>query len=384
MKRPNLTRRQILGAGAATTGALALPLSLKAAATIPARNHPAKPVGMDTFDGATDDDKLTAALTYAATQTHRPPIQLPYRPLRFTRQQIPYSGMRLYGTSGRGPKNLEIAGGQYVPATISVGGGAPWWNGNGQTLYDVYLDDLAIQYDLGSSFWDQQAATLYASEFHALTHYGAAGVFGSNTRKALLTQVHFTGTWQVQGFTETPFNVGGSDNDLWHYGFVNVESQRPGGGWPMLRLDYLTNSTVERIYLSCPQGWRGIEVNGGIGTAKGYGLILNGLVSEGHSQANPAHGNLLRINGGGVSISNLTLARPMTNPDPDEHGAVEVLAGDVSLDSPFYDRAGYPGPMVYQSGGTLRITNAKSVTGEPMLVHSVGGTLRTDDSVTVQ
>jgi hypothetical protein len=343
-------------------------------------------VFLDDFGGtrATDDDRLTAALSYCAAQSQAPTLQLPARPLRFTKQRVPYSGMKIVGASGPGSKNLEVGGGHWVSAIVTIGGGQPWWNATGLTLYDVYFGDIAFRYEAGTSFWDHQSGTLWASEFHSLTHYGSAGVFGSTSRKALLTQVNFTGKWDVHACTETPFHIGGSDCDFWTGGSLNMESEEPGNGNPLFWCDYLSNTNIGPVYITSPDGWRGILVNGSLGTGKGFGLNIWGVRCEGRSQSIRAYGNLLRVTGGGVSVRDIEVARPMSQPLGSEHGAIEITGGDVSIDGICYDRAGYDGPMVYVSGGTCRVSNAKSTTGDTMVVKHAGGTVTADDSVLVQ
>ena len=68
-------------------------------------------VDLDSFTGANDDAKLTAALIYAAAQTYKPAVRLPARSITFNiAGRTPYNGMRIIGPPGAsGPKNIEVS-----------------------------------------------------------------------------------------------------------------------------------------------------------------------------------------------------------------------------------------------------------------------------------
>jgi hypothetical protein len=339
-------------------------------------------VRLDSFTGATDDDKLTAALAYVTQQTHQPAVQLPGREVTFTQQRTPFSGLRILGAAGRGPKNLELAGGKYVPAKVTLNTGGPWWTGTG-TYYDIYIADAAFQYGSGASFWAQPSGTLYSCEFASLTHYGAAGVFGSAGAKALMTQVIFSGHWTVLGCTDIPFHIGGSDNNLWTAGYLNIQgpSAVGGNGRPLVWCDWMQKTNVANVYATAVNGWRGVKVDGGAG---GYGLNFTGCRTEGANDGNRCDGNAFLVHGGGVSIRDHWAANAMAAPASSEHGVVEVTGGDVAIDRICYNHGGTPAtvPLVYCSGGTVRIAAAASSTGEPLYVKAAGGTVTTDSSVT--
>jgi hypothetical protein len=107
-------------------------------------------VQVDSFAGATDDIKLDAALLYASQQTRIPYVQMPPRDFTWNKPgRIPFSGMKIIGPNSPGWKNLELASGKYVNHRVSFGaaigvGNNAAFNGNGQTLYDIYIANLAF------------------------------------------------------------------------------------------------------------------------------------------------------------------------------------------------------------------------------------------------
>lgn len=346
-------------------------------------------VGLDTFAGATDDDKLTTALSYLGAQTliHKPTLVLPRgRDCTFTQAgRKPFSGLRIDGGAPAGPLNMEI--GSTLPYRIHVNTGGPWWDSTGLNVQSTWFGHFACHYGAGARFWRSNYAAggtaPYPIEFEHHAHYGGAGVFGTYAEKCTFTQAVFSGHWATMAFTDTPYHLGGSDMDLWPAGMHNIESQQPGNGKPAIWADYLSNTNIGPVYLTSPKGWRGVLVDGDVAETKGCALSIARMRIEGHNSSNPAYGTLLRVRGGQVSVRDTKVAWAMTQLAADELAPIQVEGGDVSLDGLFYDQSTWGGPMVHVSGGTCRVTNAKSITRQPMVVRNAGGTVTADQSVSV-
>ena len=340
-------------------------------------------VQLDSFTGATDDDKLTAALSYVQAQTFMPAIQLPARQVTFSQTRTPFSGLKIIGAGpDTGPKNLELSSGKFVAGRVNLNVGTgvnSWWYGTG-TYYDIYIGNIAMQYSSGGQFWHQPSGTLYACEFHSLTHYGANHVFGTPSAKALLTQVLFSGHWTCLALRDVQFTIGGSDNTFWMGGYLNIGpgSATLGNGKYQIVFDSLSKSNIGDIYVTSEWGWRGVRIGG-----NSTGLTLNAPRLEGRNANTPCEGNVLRITGGnGITIVNPWIAYGMSDPDATEHGLIEVTAGNVFIDRPVYDRGNLAAsvPLVYCSGGKTEIRYAASSDNDTMYV-SGGGTILNDTSV---
>lgn len=348
---------------------------------------PVGTVGLDTFAGVTDDDKLTTALTFLASLTHKPTLVLPRgRDTTFTQPgRKPFSGLRIDGGAPAGPLNMEI--GSTLPYRIHVNTTGPWWDSTGVDVQSVWFGHFARHHGAGSFFWRNNYATgqksPYPIEFEHHAQFGGAGGFGTYAEKCVMTQAVFSGHWATMGFTDTPYHLGGSDMDLWPAGMHNIESQQAGNSKPIVWLDYLSNSGIGPIYLTSPNGWRGVWVSGDVAETKGCAVHIHGARIEGHNTALPAHGSLLSVKGGQVSVRDTKVAWPMTNPGTDLAPIVVDGNADVSLDGLFYDQYTYTGPMVHVASGTCRVTLAKSITRQPMVVRNAGGTVTTDQSVSV-
>jgi len=341
---------------------------------------------LDSFAGATDDDKLTAALSYCAAQTQIPAVMLGNRLHNFNLTRTPFSGMKIIGGPG-GPRNPELAGGKYITSRVKLGcgSGTSSWFVGAATYYDIYIADIGFSGSSGSAaqqFWEQPlgAGSLYACEFHALGFDFMRYVFGRPSSMAALTQVLFTGHWTVNNMWDTQFTIGGSDNDLWMSGYCNLgvsssPAQTGTNGW-MTVLSGMTNTRLGYLYASPLNGWNGWKITG-----NSDGLDIYGGVSEGYKPDNrSAPGSVLRIDGGSGNVFGGNWGQGMYGGDPNSHGVVEVTGGEWNFWGPEFYRGSVAEtvPMIYQSGGRILVMGAKrrqaeSWTGRPRL-QSVGGT----------
>lgn len=352
-------------------------------------------VQLDSFAGANDDAKLTAALTYAAAQAQIPYIQFPARTVSLNQGgRVPFTGMKLIGPNSDGPKNLEISSGKPVNHRVSLGAGITTgtnalFHSTGQ-IYDIYVANLAFQNNLTAQFWSQPAGTLYACEFHSLTFYGMKNVFGTPTQKALLTQVSFTGHWTVLAWNEQQFTMGGSDNEFWMGGYCNLNAPSGTGGAGRFQIEFSTmsKSNVGRIYNTAENGWLGTRVTG-----SGEGLTFFGSTFEGRAAGNPCDGATVRVEGGNVTFFAPWLAYAMANPTANSGtsaGVIHVTGGNVVIDRPYYKRATAVAesvPMVYATGATTKITVRSAAvlgwTGLPVVRAVAGASATVDSSVTL-
>ena len=191
--------------------------------------------------------------------------------------RVLYSGLKLVGTPA-GPRNMEIASGAHVPTRIYLGTGitsatSSWWVGSGN-LFDIYMADFGVQGSSGSSvqqFIDvpSSGGTLYACQFHALSFNFMRAVFGRKDRTCGLTQVVFSGHWTANNLWDTQFTIGGSDNQLWVGGMINIgPSSSPAQTGTYADGDYelqfvnLSKTDVGYVYMTALNGWRGLKVTG--------------------------------------------------------------------------------------------------------------------------
>lgn len=322
-------------------------------------------VYLDSFAGANDDAKLTAAMTYAAAQTHIPTIVFPARTSSFsTVGRTPYSGMKLEGPPGcTGPKDMEIGSGNLPNHQIllSVGVDASsWFNGASLTLYNIYVGGLAIQNaNAASQFWSQPGGTLYACQFDSLALYGMKHSFGSAATKCLCTQVIFSGHWVVAGGTGCQFYIGGADNCLWMFGYCNMSN---GGSVNAdtyhVKLETCAKTSIGYLYLTCSGGWSGLLISGS--SAFG-GISFHGGTYEGLS-GTPSTAPCITIAGGTANFHGGDFNYTTT-----ANGVIVQSGGNLAMFGPSYTPAATaPSPFLYQTAGSAVIFAP---------INSAGGTV---------
>lgn len=348
-------------------------------------------VQLDSFAGATDDDKLTAALSYAQKQVFFPAIQFPNRDVVLNKcGRTPFSGMKLIGPGAPGgPKNLELSNGNYSNSKVRLncGTNTSAWMSATKSLYDIYIGNLAFYGASTSQFWHQplSSGTLYACQFDALTFFGFKHIFGNPTAKAAFTQVYFTGHWQVIGPSDTQFTIGGSDNSFWTGGYLNIggNPQLAGANRYLMSFDSIGKTDVGKVYITAMNGWKGIKISGSSSFGK---LNFFGGEFEGQNDGDPCHGTLIRVEGGGVAFFGIWTAYAMRSPDSASHGVIEVTGGNVFIERPTYSRGSTSNtvPFVYVSGGKVEVRSVHGISGLPT-VSTVGTTAvaLVDSSVTL-
>ncbi len=334
---------------------------------------------LDSFSGANDDAKLTAAITWQQGATGMPAIRLGARTHTFNQTRQLYSGLKLVGTIA-GPQNLEQSSGQFVSTRINLGasvtsGTSSWWVTPGGNLFDIYMANFAVQGNAGSSvhqFIDVTSGTLYASQFHALSFNFMRGVFGRKDRKCLMTQVIFSGHWTANNLWDTQFNLGGADNQLWVGGYINIgpsSSPLQTGTYAdndyQLLFDNLTKTDVGYIFTSSLNGWRGLKVTGN----SGHGLRFFGGTFEGYKSSNDnlaAPGTVIRLEGGSGAFFGPSIGQAMQSPDAAEGGPVHMTGGEWTFYSPNFYRSPMADtqPCIYHSGGRLLVMGATRHEGE--------------------
>lgn len=322
--------------------------------------------------GTTDDQRLTSALTFCAAQTMRPWIRMPARRIQFaTGGRVPYNGLKICGPNSPHNKNLEIEWTSTASAPVNheirltCGNGASsWFVGPAAARYDVIVKDLAFYGNSTTQFWQQTAATLYSATFDSLTFYGLMAGIGSETSKALITQVMFAGHWSAISIAGTQFNLGGSDNALWMYGYLNMGT--PGGaianaGRPQIIIDSMSKTSVGYLYitLEADDDYSGLLLSGG--TSFG-GVTFFGGSFEGRGVTQPSMRAPIRVTGGNWTFVGGWYGQ--TSSASNALGVVEQTGGNIAMHSPHYmrsDATAVTFPFLYQTGGTAKIHDLLSM-----------------------
>jgi hypothetical protein len=321
---------------------------------------------IDSFTGATDDDKHVAAWDAARAAARKPVLQYPARTFGpLSTPVAAFSGMRAIGPDGNdGVKNQEISAGALVNHKVSVttGSGASSLFVQSASISDVVFANISFTGSSTSQWWhNTNSATynIYPAQFHSLSFDGFLNVLGNDANKFTCTQTVFSGHWTVLNYSGTPLHIGGSDNSLWMSGYLNSNSPASvaGAGKPILHLDWMEKTNVGYIYLTAENAWTGLRVTGPIARA----VRFYGGVFEGRSSTNLATYPVIELLGGRTSFYGPDLGYVTT-----ASGVITQSGGVTEIYSPHYRMgsgvaATYP--LFYQTGGIAHISRPLNADG---------------------
>ncbi len=144
---------------------------------------------------------------------------------------------------------------------------------------------------------------------------------------------------------------------------------------PLVWFDHQSKSFVGGIYDTSDQNARALLVTGG-------DLDLDGGVYEGFKDNDPIVGTAIRVNGGFHTFRAQRIAYAGRNPDPDEHGVIDIIDGTVSLEGIKYDRGSTSAdyPLINVRAGNVAVRRVMGFGFQPV-VRREGGVVSVDGSV---
>ncbi|WP_109507371.1 hypothetical protein [Nocardioides speluncae] len=281
-------------------------------------SYPTSVPGDPSYTG--DDARLKNAMVHLGADTYKRVIRPTAREHTFTRGiGKPFDHFAICAP----PNSMtfdELGVSLTTKFNINVPG--PWIDISSGTSRGIAVDYIASTSNRSDTVFIRTApsAVLWGFTGDTLQFRGFYGVLGTAAEKCRTNFCVTKGPWQVNGFHNTPFNIGGSDS-LWWCGAssLNIGSGGlgPGAGgsgdqaYMMIFAD-CANTNVGPIYLSCNNHWRGILVTGS--RINNRGLFFHGIRTEGQTGTAASDGTVLQINGGAVGFSQIVVAQGMTDP----------------------------------------------------------------------
>lgn len=357
---------------------------------------------LDSFAGATDEAKLTAALSYAAAQTYVPPIALSNRLYTFTTTRASFEGLSIIGpprssNAEKGTKNNACR--------VDIGGLAnnTAWIDSGITSgsrFNVNLHNLAFRGGGTEGILSTGGTSqLYSCHMSGITTSGVRVSAG----KVLMTLALFDGYWELNNHTDTTFQVGGSDNTFWPDGGA-IDSptlNSPANGTPHVFFDFCEKTTCGQVYMTAEGNWGGFRQDGPdyntVSGNLGGPIFYYGMRLEGRNAGSPCNGALFKLNGGTAIVESSWTSYAMASPPTGHDGVFDVgSGGNLDLSKCFYDKATSVAetvPYVHFSTTTTnrgRVSGIKCggkggvFTGTPRVTNTTGTAthVRVDSSVT--
>lgn len=340
-------------------------------------------VFLDSFDGADDDAKLQAAMTYAAAQSTIPTIRLGPRGYRFNKSiGQPYMGFRLVGTApgmqmkvgGHGTGYPDVPTGTRVNLQIPARSGEPcgYWIEGTEKMYHLALGQMLIY-----SSWSQLATQvvrgfyghgsgLWSSSFWDLTVQGTHSFLGNSSETCAMTLCHIFGSNNLICTYDTACNIGGSDNRGLFEGMTNIylsdDFGAVGNGRYCMMFNSLVKSHIGSMYITATSSWRGLRCTSSADVDTQSGLIIDAPILEGDTAGaapGPNDGVLLRVDGtAGVTFRDAVIDAGLRDPEANERGLVEVNDSARPLfDGCLFGQYGKPvtTPVIYADGQSQTI-----------------------------
>jgi hypothetical protein len=381
-----MDRRSLLKAGAAGSVAAASAAASAVAFAGPAAaaGGTASTVPLSSFAGATDDDKLSAFMSYAAAQTVRGTTVCLDEPRTYTfaAKQTLYDGFSIAGTNRpQDQARSSMPVGNRVK--LSTPGG--WFAlGKAQT-FGCSFQNLSLDGGSGQRLIDGHASNvLWTSVFRDISSQNMANVLGSKAVKLLNTACAIDGWWNINNVRERAFVLGGSDT------YFNPSMMLLDSGPTLLGpTEYLSEFSYQS---------NALQVSNIYTTAEGHsGWLFNGPncvvfshnVVEGRNASQPCNGALVRVQGGAMSIRDSRFAYAMANPTAtgrNDAGVIHFTGGNHSVDNVFYDRGNTPAstPFIYVAAGKVFVSKVLTADGSiPIVKKATGATVIADASVQV-
>lgn len=360
---------------------------------------------LESFSGANDDAKLTAAMSYAASQTYKPAILLyENRVYNFTQAgRTLYSGFKLQGAN----YSEQVRSSNPSPQKIDVDVGTATWltlpsSGN---YYGISMRNLSIEGGSTSVMIETPGSSnLWLSEFHNLGITNFRHVFGKpGTRQFVMTGGHFSGLWNVNNCTDCAFYLAGSDCRFWTDGYCLLDSPRSissvsgNFNYPYhIWFDYQEKSRIGPMFITAEDKPAAMRITGA--STQGD-LTFRDIHMEGRNADNSSWGSVLRVEGAyAIKFVDCWISYGFSELGSTgrsgEGGVITVMNGArTQFRGCTYSRAGTDGvtesdPWLYVTGSGSRarvsdlevVHDGGSFTGVPRYATASGGSVINTDS----
>ena len=358
--------------------------SVWAPATLPSGGGEGGPqaIYIEDFAGATDNDKFTAARTYAAAQTYRPPIQLLPKLYSFAAHNT-YDGYRLIGAPGPSSQADRASTAGSMATRITCTGSGTWLTPTADEVagaaYDISIQGCAFRGNSNLAWMAHPSTQLNYSSISDVTFSDFKTVLGTQSNKLLLLGNVFHGFWQINNSYDGAIHIGGSDNMLWTDGMLlDSATAYVASGQYHLKCSYLAKSTIGGagvVYITCEGDWGGLLIEGN--TTDGP-LFVQNLVAEGRNAGAPGTRACIRQTSGWTHLDNVWASFCQGYP-------IQVTGGLMLLDRGAYRpcTTSPPNRWIDHTGGTLNISRCYQSGIAKPVVNTSGGTLVADSTLTV-
>lgn len=317
-------------------------------------------VPVEAFTGATDDERLQAAMAYAAAQTRPPAIVLGNAAYTFTGGPYPYyPGLRLVGSLGHIEREFSTTG----PHTVVTVGGPALWSVPIGGVRGMFFSGIQFRAQSGSVHFQEPVADLsngplvQDADWLDMAWVGFSTVMHARHLRARIDRTYCNNT------TDTPFKLAGSDNYYWQNGGF-LSSTALAASKYYVWMTHMSRTEFGPLYIT-PEKATGVRIDGSYGGLNFTGTKLD---STGRSATTACQGAALLITGGrGMVFDRLWLFNNAVNPaatgrTPQDKGQIYIRgsASDLAFNLPQF--AGGDAQTNLTPAGTPAIYAATGVT----------------------
>ncbi|MCA1781561.1 MAG: hypothetical protein ABR616_03645 [Dermatophilaceae bacterium] len=356
-------------------------------------------VTLESFSGASDDEKLGNAMSWVAAQTYKPPILLlenrEYG--SFTTPRDLFSGFKLLGGAAFSNQYRSALS---TPQRVNVNTSGAWLRMPTGNVFDVEISRLSFysQSSTTDFLGGHSSGVLWTSVIRDVGFSLFRHVLGSPTTKLLNTALICDGWWNVNNGRGAAMTVGGSDSTFWPDGILlDSPTTLTAGVVPYhMYFSFQSKSFVGPMYVTAESEPAAVRITGTTGTSvSGAQLIFHGTRMEGRNADAPSYGSVIRMEGGMVTFRDIWASYGFSDPASSgrssEGGVISVLGGTALFDGCYYSRAtgvAEDVPFIYASGQDtkVRVRNTVGVgdwAGLPRVQAANNASVDTDNSVTV-
>lgn len=348
-------------------------------------------VPLDSFSGANDDDRLSAAMSYAGAQTVPPFIGLGARDHLFRQPVQMYDEFRLKGCNPeRSSYNNSIC-----MAKINIGGDQNWLNVPSSDVHNSQIDNVFFWNTDQATNWMNGPGTLRYCGMHALQFAGFDCVIGEPDNHLAATELSCTGFFSFGQFKRSAICTGGADSiSLFPDGVGVWTGQGLSSYVPQLSFSNLGKATFGPMFMTVNAGIGGMRVD------HCTSFNVQNCVMEGLNTASPTDGALVKVGDRSqVSLSGNSFGNAMNDPAAAGDQAIVEIFDNCEVDMSGNQFFLAPGqsptvPCVRVTGGstlyirgTLRTVSYGNVqwgSQKPVVQHDGSSTVVSDGSVEVQ
>lgn len=368
--RSMVSRRSLVRTAAGTgAAAAATVLTTRTAGAADKANGVAGAVLLDDFAGASDDAKLTTAMSYIAAQTFRPALLLTNRRYQFANTYNLFSDFSLSGVGMEREFSKQTA----VKATAAALFRVPAGQSNNY-VKNITIRGISFEGGAGTDFFEPvdlgSGPILAYSDIRECGFNLFRRVMWNRLLGVSLDDIY------INNGTDTQLYLSGSDNYIGTGGHFFMDSQKLTADKYLLRFGHMSKTDVGGLFITGTKA-TGIRVDGG------RGLTFNGTKSEARAGAASVatQGSAMVITGGsGIVVRDCwffnVMAAPANTGNAALHkGYVTVTGGDgVLITGCRFDKGGSSQtsntpagtPCVYVAGGRVVARANLGTSGQPL------------------